>query len=110
MLVVAAVWWAWRLYAWLMSTIDVDEGGVRLTMLAATTAMLGVALAVPGAFGGDAPLFGVAYLIVGLLHFVLSWIVAREDQVCSNPSVSGAASASVSSSSASSRSCSRSCS
>ncbi len=81
MLVLAAVWWAWTLYAWLTSTIDVDEGGVRLTMLAATTAMLGVALAVPGAFGTDARLFGVAYLIVRLLHFALLWLVAREDPV-----------------------------
>jgi len=26
MLVVSAVWWAWTLYAWLTSTLDVDEG------------------------------------------------------------------------------------
>jgi low temperature requirement A protein (LtrA) len=38
-------------------------------------------LAVPGAFGADARLFGVAYLIVRLLRFVLSWIVARGDFV-----------------------------
>jgi low temperature requirement protein LtrA len=50
-------------------------------MLAATAAMLGVALAVPGAFGADARPFGVAYLVVRLLHFVLSWIVARKDPV-----------------------------
>src|SRR3954453_8356336 len=49
-LVLAAVWWAWTGYAWLTSTLDVDEGGVRLAMLAATITMLGVALAVPGAF------------------------------------------------------------
>jgi low temperature requirement protein LtrA len=79
MLVVAAIWWAWTTYAWLTSAIDVDEGGIRLTMLAATMAMLGVALAVPGAFAGDAVLFGVAYLLVRLLHFVLSTIVARDD-------------------------------
>src|SRR5438445_11966190 len=54
MLVLAAVWWAWTGYAWLTSTIDVDEGGVRLAVLAAMVAMLVVALAVPGAFGGDA--------------------------------------------------------
>src|SRR5690348_5040582 len=47
LLVLAAVWWAWTGYAWLTSTLDVDEGGVRLAMLAAMTAMLGVALAVP---------------------------------------------------------------
>ncbi len=45
MLVLAAVWWAWTTYAWLTSAIDVDAGGVRLAMLAATGAMLGVALA-----------------------------------------------------------------
>jgi low temperature requirement protein LtrA len=47
MLVLAALWWAWHVYAWPTSTIDVDEGGVRLTMLAAMAAMFGVALAVP---------------------------------------------------------------
>jgi hypothetical protein len=26
----AAVWWAWTGYAWLTSTLNVDEGGVRL--------------------------------------------------------------------------------
>jgi len=79
MLVLAAVWWAWTSYAWLTSAMDVDEGGVRLAMLAATAMMLGVALAVPGAFGGDAVLFGVAYLLVRLLHLVLSAIVGRDD-------------------------------
>src|ERR687893_871120 len=50
MLVLTALWWAWVGYAWLTSTMDVDEGGVRLVVLAAMGAMLVVALAVPGAF------------------------------------------------------------
>jgi low temperature requirement protein LtrA len=79
MLVLTALWWAWTAYAWLTSAIDVDEGGVRLTMLASTGAMLFVALAVPGAFGGDAVLFGVAYFVVRLLHLVLSFIASRDD-------------------------------
>jgi low temperature requirement protein LtrA len=79
MLVLAALWWAWTGYAWLTSAMDVDEGGVRLTMLAAMGAMFGVALAVPGAFGDDAVLFGVAYLLVRVLHLVLSAIVGRDD-------------------------------
>ncbi len=79
MLVLVALWWAWTGYAWLTSTMDVDEGGVRLAMLAAMGAMLFVALAVPGAFGDDAVLFGVAYLLVRLLHLVLYVIVARDD-------------------------------
>src|SRR5205823_4472614 len=79
MLVLAAVWWAWTTYAWLTSAIDVDEGGIRLAMLASTAAMLGVALAVPGAFGGDAVLFGVAYFLLRLLHLAISVVVGRED-------------------------------
>jgi low temperature requirement protein LtrA len=80
MLVLAALWWAWDAYAWLTSAMDVDEGGVRLVMLAAMGAMLVVALAVPGAFGGNAVLFGVAYLLVRLLHLVLSAVVASNDR------------------------------
>src|SRR5215213_11070818 len=79
MLVLAALWWAWSAYTWLTSAMDVDEGGVRLTMLAAMVAMLFCALAVPRAFGVDALLFGVPYLLVRLLHLVLSAIVARGD-------------------------------
>jgi low temperature requirement protein LtrA len=79
MLVLAALWWAWTAYAWLTSTMDVDEGGVRLAMLASMGAMLVVALAVPGAFGGNAVLFGAAYLLVRLLHLVLYAIVGRDD-------------------------------
>ena len=79
MLVLAALWWAWSTYAWLTSATDVDEGGVRLVMLASMAAMFGVALAVPGAFGDDAVLFGVAYFLVRLLHLVLSAIVVRDD-------------------------------
>jgi low temperature requirement protein LtrA len=79
MLVLAALWWGWAVYAWLTSAMDVDEGGVRLAMLASTGAMLVVALAVPGAFGEDAVLFGFAYLLVRLFHLVLSAIVTRDD-------------------------------
>jgi low temperature requirement protein LtrA len=79
MLVLAALWWAWVAFAWLTSAIDVDEGGVRLAMLAATATMLAVGLAVRGAFADDAVLFGVAYLVVRLLHLVLSAIVGRDE-------------------------------
>jgi low temperature requirement protein LtrA len=79
MLVLAAVWWAWTGYAWLTSTMDVDEGGVRLAVLASTATMLAVALAVPHAFGGDALLFGVAFLLVRVLHLVLYAIAGRDD-------------------------------
>jgi low temperature requirement protein LtrA len=79
MLVLAALWWAWSGYSWLTSAVDVDEGSVRLAMLAAMAAMLVVALAVPDAFGDDGVLFGVAYLVVRLLHLVLYAVVGRGD-------------------------------
>jgi len=79
MLVLAALWWAWAAYAWLTSTMDVDEGGVRLAMLASMGALLFAALAVPGAFAHDAVLFGVFYLLVRVLHVVLYAIVGRDD-------------------------------
>jgi low temperature requirement protein LtrA len=79
MLVLAALWWAWAGYAWFTSTLDVDEGGVRLAMLASMATMIIVALAVPGAFGDDAVLFGVAYFVVRALHLVLYAIVSRDD-------------------------------
>jgi low temperature requirement protein LtrA len=81
MLVLAALWWAWTTYASLTSAIDVDEGGVRLAMLASTGTMLVVALAVPGAFGDEAVLFGAAYLIVRVLHLVLSAIPGKRDPI-----------------------------
>ena len=77
MLVLAALWWTWNVYAWLTSATDIEEGWVRLAMLASMGAMLVVALAAPQAFGEHAVLFGVAYLIVRLLHLALSAVVAR---------------------------------
>ena len=79
MLVLAALWWAWTGYAWFTSTLDVDEGGVRLAMLASMAAMLFVALAVPGAFGDDAVLFGLGYFLVRGIHLVLYASVSRDD-------------------------------
>jgi low temperature requirement protein LtrA len=48
-------------------------------MFGAMAAMLVVALAVPGAFGADEVLFGVAYLLVLLLNLVLDAIAAKRD-------------------------------
>ncbi len=71
LLVLGALWWAWGAYAWLTNEIDPEEGSSRLAVLAAMGAMFVAALAVPHAFGEDGVLFGVAYLVVRLLHIVL---------------------------------------
>jgi low temperature requirement protein LtrA len=79
MLVLAALWWAWAGYAWLTNTMDPDEGGVRLAVLAVVGALLVLSLAVPQAFGSSALLFGIAYFIVRALHLVLYAIAGRDD-------------------------------
>jgi low temperature requirement protein LtrA len=71
MLVLAALWWAWGAYAWLTNAIEADEDSARLAVFVSMGAMLIAALAVPGAFGDDGVLFGVAYLVVRVMHIVL---------------------------------------
>jgi len=78
LLVLGALWWAWVGYAWLTNTIDADEGGARLTVLAAMGAMLLAAIAAPDAFGDDALLFGISYVTVRVLH-VLLYGLATDD-------------------------------
>ena len=80
MLLLAAVWWAWSAYAWLTNMLDPEEGGIRIAMFTATGAMLVASLAALNAFGRDALLFAVAYLIVRLVHLVLFTMAGRGDR------------------------------
>jgi low temperature requirement protein LtrA len=79
-LILGALWWAWTAYAWLTNTLDAEEELVRLAMLAAMAAMLLVALSVPLAFDHDAALFGIAYLLVRVLHVGLYAIAGKGDR------------------------------
>jgi low temperature requirement protein LtrA len=71
LLVLGALWWAWAAYAWLTNTIDPDEGGARLAVIAAMAGMLVVALAVPGVFNENALEFAIAYTFVRVMQLVL---------------------------------------
>ena len=77
--ILAALWWAWVSYAWLANSAASDEGAARVVLLAAMGALLITSLAVPDAFGGDALAFGVAYMVVRLLHLGSYLVVARGD-------------------------------
>jgi low temperature requirement protein LtrA len=79
LLVLAALWWVWTGYAWLTNSLEPEEGLVRAGMFAAMAAMFLVALAVPGAFGPEAVLFGVAYLLVRLINVTLFAIAGKRD-------------------------------
>jgi low temperature requirement protein LtrA len=79
MAILAVLWWAWVSYAWLGNTAGSDEGATRAVLLAAMGPLLVVSLAVPGAFGDEALVFGVAYLVVRALHLGGYAVVARGD-------------------------------
>jgi low temperature requirement protein LtrA len=79
LLVLAALWWAWVAYSWLTDAVDPEEDAARVSVFVAMTAMLIAALAVPGAFGGDALLFGCAYFVVRAMHIVLYRVAAADD-------------------------------
>jgi low temperature requirement protein LtrA len=78
MLILAALWWAWAAYAWLTNSLNPEEEGTRLAVLAVMGAMLVVALAVPQAFGDESILFGAAYFVVRALHILLYEMGARQ--------------------------------
>ena len=80
LLVLAVLWWTWAAYAWLTNTIDPDDGIVRIAIFGAMGGMLLAALAVPHAFGDDAVLFAVAYLLVRLSHLVVYSLADRGDR------------------------------
>jgi low temperature requirement protein LtrA len=79
LIALAAVWWAWSGYTWFTNMLEPEEGLVRTVMFAAMAVLLVVALALPDAFGDDALLFGIAYLVVRLLQLLLYAIAAKRD-------------------------------
>ena len=80
LLILGALWWAWAAYAWLTNTVDPGEGGVWEAMVVAMAAMFVAALAVPEAFGRHGVVFGVAFLIVNVMHLTLYALAARGDR------------------------------
>jgi low temperature requirement protein LtrA len=80
LLILAALWWAWAAYAWLTNTVDPGVGAVWGAMLVAMAAMFVAALAVPDAFGRHGVVFGVAFLIVNVMHLALYALAARGDR------------------------------
>src|SRR4029078_5408593 len=63
LLVLAALWWAWTGYASLNNIIQTEDGLASAGVFCGMAALLVAALAVPGGFGREAVLFGVAYLV-----------------------------------------------
>jgi low temperature requirement protein LtrA len=77
--ILGALWWAWSGYAWLGNTAGTDEGLFRVVLLGVMGPLLLASLAVPGAFGEHALLFGLAYFAVRVLHIGAYGVLARGD-------------------------------
>jgi low temperature requirement protein LtrA len=62
------IWWMYDAYAWLTNAIATDLVRFRLLLIGGMGGFLVVALSIPRAYEGQGLAFGVAYLIVVLLH------------------------------------------
>src|ERR687888_1948135 len=71
LLVLALVWWAWSAYVWAANAQDTGSPVLRPALLAAMVLVFVAGLALPHAFGSDAPVFAAAYAAVRLLHLAL---------------------------------------
>jgi low temperature requirement protein LtrA len=68
LLILTTLWWAWAAYAWLTNTVDPGLDAVSAAMLVAMAALFVAALAVPETFGRHGVVFGVAFLMVTVMH------------------------------------------
>jgi low temperature requirement protein LtrA len=70
-LLLGVIFYMYGGYAWLTNAIPVDAATNRLLLLAGMCGYFVMALAVPGAFDGSGLTFGLAFLVVVLVHFWL---------------------------------------
>lgn len=80
LLVLGVVWWAWVGYAWLTSVVDPEAEAVRFVIFVAMAALLIVAIAVPGAFGGLALTFALGIGVFRCAHIALFMLAGAEDE------------------------------
>lgn len=69
-LTLLAVYWMYAGFSWLTNSLGGSVWRQRVALLSGMVAFLAVALAVPRAFGSDAVAFGVAYVVLTLVHTV----------------------------------------
>src|SRR5262245_23847554 len=70
-LVLTLIWWMYGGYAWLTNNVGTTQPLNRFLVLTAMAGFLVMALAVPQAYGRDGLAFGLAYLLVNVIHTAL---------------------------------------
>jgi low temperature requirement protein LtrA len=71
LLLLAVIWWMYGGYAWLTNNVGTSQPLNRFLVLTAMAGFLVMALAIPQAFGRDGLAFGLAYLLVNVIHAAL---------------------------------------
>jgi low temperature requirement protein LtrA len=67
-LMLGVIWWMYGGYAWLTNAVTPDRGQRRFTLLGGMGAFLVLALSIPEAFGDSGAAFGLAYLVIVVIH------------------------------------------
>jgi low temperature requirement protein LtrA len=67
LLVLMLIWWMYDGYTWLTNTTGAGRR-MRLVLIAAMAGFLVMAIALPGVFGANGLIFGLAYLYVIVIH------------------------------------------
>src|SRR5205807_4749369 len=80
-LIFGNLWWMYGGYAWLTNAVPPRDRSRRSLMLVGMGAFLVAALAIPRAFSTDGVVFGVAYLVVNLVHAGLFMRSSQEGAV-----------------------------
>ena len=70
-LMLGVIWWMYGGYAWLTNAVSAHTLPRRLLLFAAMGAYFVLALAIPTAFEGTGLAFGLAYLLVVVIHIAL---------------------------------------
>jgi low temperature requirement protein LtrA len=70
-LLLLLIWWMYDGYAWLTNVVGPSSTTRRTLLLTGMAGFLVIALAIPDAFGESGWIFGLAYLVVNLVHAVL---------------------------------------
>jgi low temperature requirement protein LtrA len=70
-LMLGVIWWMYGGYAWLTNAVATDTLPRRFLLTAAMAAYFVLALAIPDAFASSGLAFGLAYLVITVIHFTL---------------------------------------
>ncbi len=71
------VWWAWINTTWMVNWFDPDWVGVRMVLMFCMLASLGMAIAIPDAFGDRALLFAGSYVALQLTRDLFCLVSMR---------------------------------